>query len=108
MKEWQEILELVNERDSIDSQIGSLESIICGKVHPYKIGDKITIKGYSHNGKQCRVTTTWFTHDHGIPKIGVRGIVLKKDGKDSEYTCGWNHWHDELLSFAIEGFNEER
>lgn len=58
---------------------------------PYRLGQETVAKGYSHQGKRCKIsriicTTKIFSEEM---EWRVRAIVLKKDGTESKIMTEW-------------------
>ena len=56
---------------------------------PFKIGDIITVKGYSHTGKLMEVRSVKLAYSWGGWHWEARGAVIKKDGTPSEVYKGY-------------------
>jgi len=86
--------ELQKQQAELSETITAGQDMIAALHCPYKVGQVTEIRGYSHTGKQCRVTEVRFSpqpignswyRDRWI----VFGVVLKKDGSDSLNTVDW-------------------
>lgn len=71
--------EIVQMRRQADSALKELKDILS----PVKVGDVVTVNGYSHKGKRMLVTRVWAElSSYRKEEIVIRvcGDVLKKDG----------------------------
>ena len=65
---------------------------------PLNIGDVVTICGYSHRGKQGRVTKIWAVfepawREHNATFVWrCLGTVLKKDGTEGNQSFDFDQW----------------
>lgn len=90
MSTLDKILEIDRELKILQEKKQGLLEIHTKEICPYTVGQVVTIQGYAHKGKLCRITDAWCrkTFSKGY-KWRVRGIVLKKDGSDSRNNCDW-------------------
>lgn len=61
---------------------------------PYKVGDVVSVRGFSFRGKMCSITSANLTSAF---RLVVYGRVLKKDGTPSSNGVDWCDWHDDSL-----------
>lgn len=65
------------------------------EVSPWKVGEVGPVRGFSFNGRQCRVlSVTGGLSYHREPQVCVAAKVLKKDGSDSAHDVRWT-WRPE-------------
>jgi hypothetical protein len=88
------LLELQRQQMDLEATIIAGQDMIAALHGPYKVGQITEIRGYSHTGKQCRVTKVAFSalrpgHRWDKDHWKVFGVVLKKDGSDSLNTVDW-------------------
>jgi hypothetical protein len=58
---------------------------------PHKVGDTVSVCGYSHTGKKCKITSIgWKQVFRGPYQWVVRGVVLLKDGTEGKIAVEWN------------------
>jgi hypothetical protein len=105
---YKELLAMIDELKRIRADVDALKVKLAKEITPYKIGCITEVKGYSHTGKQCKITDCSVTIDNysGSVGISVSGVVLKKDGSESYNTVTWKEWNDEVLKDALKKLKE--
>lgn len=83
--------ELKAEAARLIAQARQVDQSVADQFCTIKIGDKVTVNGFSHLGKDMRAKRVEFLADGGImnsgtPVFRVEGKVLRKDGSES----GWD------------------
>jgi hypothetical protein len=92
----------IDEIKSLDARIDALKGMRkvlldewAKESCPYKVGDIVTVCGYSHKGKRCKVTDVGWSQDWcGKYKWTVRGVVVLKNGELGKLTADWNQDHE--------------
>lgn len=60
------------------------------QVSPWKVGEITGVRGYSFNGKQCKIKSVLGKLDYRHePEIRVTATVLKQDGTEGRNTTDW-------------------
>ena len=99
--------ELLYERNQVSMEIERHLQSIADQYCPYKVGDVLKPKGYSHTDKDCRIISVYAkSRTGGEIQFSIEAIVLKKGGTDSQYTASWHEWHDDTLREAIKKIPE--
>jgi len=88
-----ELSELQKRYSELGNSIKEAKQMIADEHTPYKIGQIVDIKGYSHEGKQGKVKSVAFRSNgdtwRSRPQWFVRVTVLKIDGSDSLNSADW-------------------
>jgi len=90
MELTEQIAELSSQIRQLSEQRQTLIQQWAAQVSPWKIGDITDVRGYTFQGKQCKVTFIGGKLSYsGRPQVQIVGRILKQDGTDGKNMADW-------------------
>jgi hypothetical protein len=111
LQEFLDLISLEKEISQLRKEAGVLRGVIADKICPYKVGEITTVKGYSHEKKNCKITDVTFKYTPpnkwgADVDLIIHGVVLKKDGSESLNRVDWKDHNDPILEHILDPLKE--
>ena len=89
--------EIANQQEMLKDWLNEWAALNC----PYKVGERVTVKGYTHTGKTAVIESVCGKIGYSNePEWVVRTKLVKKDGSLGTVSVEWGSWHEDKYRSA--------